>query len=74
MLKKMVLYSPAVTNAGSYVDAGTTIEIGTDADQVDPKMAQDYLDTARAVSLTDAKADENAPPVVEPPLEPLPGQ
>ena len=70
MLKKMVLYSPAISNDGGYIDAGTTVEIGTDDGQVNPDRAQSMLDMVQAVSLTDAKADESAgQSAIDPPVE-----
>ncbi|UAK24351.1 hypothetical protein [Sphingomonas nostoxanthinifaciens] len=57
-MKKLTLYSPSVRNDGSYVDAGATLEVGDAADQIDAARAQEFADSGRGASVTDAKADE----------------
>lgn len=46
---RIQLYGPSVRNNGEYVDAGATIDVGTEAEQIDADRAQELLDQTRAI-------------------------
>ncbi len=61
-MRKITLHSPAITNAGSYIDAGTTAEVGTGDNQVAASLADEMVGSARAIP-ADINAVTPAPAV-----------
>ncbi len=70
-MKKITLYRASSSNGGSFLDSGTTVDIGDDADQISADRAQDLVDTGGGASATAAAAAENQAPV-EPVTDPAP--
>jgi hypothetical protein len=66
MLKKIVLYGPAIDNAGQYRDSGTELSVAstkaeeTKAGFVSAEEVKRLVDTGCAVSATEAAAVERA--------------
>lgn len=59
-MKKITLYRASASNAGLFIDAGNTIEIGDGDDQISADRAKDLLDTGGADSATAAAKAETA--------------
>ena len=61
-MKKITLYSPGLSNDGSFVDAGTTLTIGDKPDEISADRAKERVDAGLAVSETAARADAKSAP------------
>lgn len=48
-MKKIQLNGPSVRNNGHYVDAGATVTVGSDPEQIESSRAKALVDTARAI-------------------------
>lgn len=59
-MKKITLHSPAVRNSGAFADAGSTLTIGDQPDEITAARAKAMVDNGTAVSETAAKAEEKA--------------
>ncbi len=59
-MKKITLYGANVRNDGSYADAGVTLTIGDQADEIAADRARIAVDAGTAASETAAKADGKA--------------
>lgn len=57
-MKTIVLHSPALTNAGKYLDGGATVSVGDAADQIAIDRAADLVKTQRAIAPAVSKAAE----------------
>lgn len=57
-IKKITLYRASSDNAGLFIDAGNTLEIGDGNDQISADRAKDLLDTGGADSVTVAAKAE----------------
>ncbi|WP_010218853.1 hypothetical protein [Sphingomonas sp. PAMC 26621] len=55
-MKKITLYGAAVRNDGGYVDAGATLEIGDNPEQISAECAKALVGIRVAVSETAALA------------------
>ena len=53
-MKKIHLLSPAVSNAGNYLDAGHDVAVGDGKDHISAARAKDFVDSARATAATDS--------------------
>lgn len=62
MLKHIVLHSPTIDNANGYHDAGAELKVGGEdkAGMITAARAQELVEEGRAVSRTEAKAQEGA--------------
>lgn len=59
-MAKILLHGAGATNAGGYLHAGSSPEIGTRADQVHPDRADVYITTGRAIGRNAAPAADVA--------------
>lgn len=50
IMEKITLHSPAHRNNGEYVDAGETLTIGTEDDEISEERAKGLVDQHRAVA------------------------
>lgn len=54
------LHSPSVTNAGTFIDAGTDVSIGNGKTQIDADRATELVNSHRAVRVASQPAAKKA--------------
>ena len=54
------LHSPSVTNAGTFIDAGSDVTIGNGKTQIDAERATELVNSHRAVRVASQPATKKA--------------